>query len=133
MTTLHRFPYLLLVGDALALLAFVYVGQQDHATLNTTAPLWGLLPTWGSFALVWSVVSVALRAFPSAEGFTPRAFLTRSLNAWLIAGPLGVVARAFITGREAIPSSFFVAALVFGGLFVLGWRAALILGLRRLG
>lgn len=50
-------------------------------------------------------------------------FLARSLNTWLVAAPIGILIRSYALGRAAIPTIFLVAALGFGGTFVLGWRA----------
>jgi hypothetical protein len=111
-----------LVGDLLALLAFVYIGQRDHGLVDVTNPLWGVLWTALPFALVWLPVGLWLDIFPRRVPVNPRSLLIRSLNAWLVAAPLGVVLRAFLLGRAVIPTSFLVATLGFGGLFVLGWR-----------
>lgn len=114
---------LFIAGDLLALLAFVYIGQRDHGLVDAANPLWGVLWTAAPFALVWLPVGIWLDIFPRGVPVNPRSLLIRSLNAWLAAAPLGVVLRAFLLGRAVIPTSFLVATLGFGGLFVLGWRA----------
>lgn len=111
-----------IAGDLLALLAFVYIGQRDHGLVDAANPLWGVLWTAAPFVLVWLPVGLWLGIFPQGGPVNTRSLLVRSLNAWLVAAPLGVVLRAFLLGRAVIPTSFLVATLGFGGLFVLGWR-----------
>jgi hypothetical protein len=111
-----------IAGDLLALLAFVYIGQRDHGLVDAANPLLGVLWTAAPFALVWLPVGLWLGIFPRLGRVNPRLLLLRSLNAWLVAAPLGVILRAFWLGRAVIPTSFLVATLGFGGLFVLGWR-----------
>lgn len=113
---------LFVAGDLLALLAFVYIGQRDHGLVDAANPLWGVLWAATPFVLAWLPVGVWLGIFPRATPANSRSFLIRSLNAWLVAAPLGVILRAFLLGRAVIPTSFLVATLGFGGLFVLGWR-----------
>ena len=113
---------LFVAGDLLALLAFVYIGQRDHGLVDAANPLWGVLWTAMPFALVWLPVGLWLGIFPRRVPVSPRSLLIRSLNTWLVAAPLGVILRAFLLGRAVIPTSFLVATLGFGGLFVLGWR-----------
>lgn len=128
MIILKRFtPFFLYCGDCLALGAFVYVGQRDHNVINAASPLLGLLPTVLAFCMTWGLVAWWQGALPKAEVLVPRGWLTRSFTAWCIAGPLGIVARAFVLGRDSVPVSFFIAGFVFGGLFVLGWRLGLAL------
>jgi hypothetical protein len=113
---------LFVAGDLLALLAFVYIGQRDHGLVDAANPLWGVLWTAAPFVVVWLPVGIWMDIFPRVVPVNPRSLLIRSLNAWLVAAPLGVILRAFLLGRAVIPTSFLVATLSFGGLFVLGWR-----------
>ena len=117
--------WLLAAGDVLALLLFVSVGQRDHDLVNPRFPLVGALGMTALFALPWLAAAWRLGALTRAE---PRAallsFLGRALNAWLVAAPLGVLLRSLVLRRAVIPVSFLLAALAFGGLFLLAWRAA---------
>ena len=125
---LKRFtPLLILLGDLIALLLFVYIGQRDHGLVDAESPLQGLLGASWAFALAWVIAAALLRALPDAATLSGRALLANGLNAWLVAAPLGVLLRAYFLGRAVIPTSFLAATLAFGGLFVLGWRLLFVL------
>jgi hypothetical protein len=113
---------LLLAGDLLALLAFVYIGQRDHDLVDSARPVLGVLQTAAPFILPWILAGWWLGAFRQGALSSPRRFLNTSLNTWLVAAPLGLLVRAYVLGRAVIPTSFVLATLGFGGLFVLGWR-----------
>lgn len=122
---LHRYrvPFWLLVGDLLTLLAFIYIGQRDHELLDASSPFVGLLLPSAVFALPWGVAAWALRALPRGDDLRFWPFMGRSLNVWLVAAPLELLLRSWVLGRAVIPTAFFNAALGFGGLMILGWRA----------
>jgi len=120
---LKRFtPLLIVLGDLIALLLFVYIGQRDHGLVDAANQIQGLLWAGWAFALTWVIAAVLLRALPNAATLSARSLLANGLNAWLVAAPLGVLLRAYFLGRAVIPTSFLAATLGFGGLFVLGWR-----------
>lgn len=60
----------LLAGDLLALLAFVYIGQREHAVVDAANPVFGVLLTTGYFALPWVVAGCSARS--PAIGATTR-------------------------------------------------------------
>lgn len=120
-------PLFWLAGDVLALSAFVFIGQVDHNLVDTANPLWGVLEQVLIFGMPWLAAGLWLGAFRLAEGGA-RAFLLRSLNTWLVAAPLGLLLRSYVLGRAVVPTNFITATLVFGGLFVLGWRVLFVLG-----
>jgi hypothetical protein len=122
--------WVLLLGDLLALLAFVYAGQRDHDLVDPTQPLLGVLQTAAPFALAWLLAGWWLGAFNLDEIPAFRPFLARSLNAWLVAASLGLLLRSYILGRAVIPTGFLAATLGFGGLFLLTWRLAYALARR---
>ncbi len=115
----------------MAVALFVIVGQRDHNLINEANPVLGVLLTTVEFAGPWVVAAWLLGALPRGPGLTTRTLLLRSLNAWLVAAPLGVMLRSFFLAR-AIPAGFMLAALGFGGLFLLGWRLAFGLAWARL-
>ena len=122
-SALKRFtPLLIVLGDLIALLLFVYIGQRDHGLVDTENQIQGLLWAGWAFALTWVIAAALLRALPNAATLSARSLLANGLNAWLVAAPLGVLLRAYFLGRAVIPTSFLAATLGFGGLFVLGWR-----------
>ncbi len=130
-------PLILLVGDLIAVVAFVVVGQRDHNLVNEANPVLGVLMTTVELAVPWAVAGWLLGAFRMGDhvgaGLAPAqgdhkgrpyvSFLARSLNTWLVAAPIGILIRSYALGRAVIPTVFLVATLGFGGTFVLGWRA----------
>ncbi|MDW8326064.1 MAG: DUF3054 domain-containing protein [Anaerolineales bacterium] len=116
-----------LLGDVLALSAFVFIGQVDHGLVDAANPLWGVLEQVLLFGAPWVLAGLWLGAFRFGEGGA-RAFLARSLNTWLVAAPLGLLLRSYVLGRAVVPTAFISATLFFGGMFVLGWRALFVLG-----
>ncbi len=120
-------PLLWLIGDVLALSAFVFVGQVEHNVVDAANPLWGVLEQVLLFGAPWLVAGLWLGAFRFGEGGV-RAFLGRSLNTWLVAAPLGLLLRSYVLGRAVVPTAFISATLSFGGVFVLGWRLLFVLG-----
>ncbi len=119
---MKRSTLILLVGDLTALSLFVYIGQRNHETLGALR----LLLNVAAFGAPWVVAAWLVGAFRGGrEGrLYGWAFMARSLNAWLIAAPLGVTLRALALGRAAIPTAFALVTLGLGGAFVLGWRLA---------
>jgi hypothetical protein len=70
------------------------------------------------------LTGLLLGAYPGREKLHFRPFMGRSLNLALVAVPLGVLLRSYVLGRAVIPTVFLSAALGFGGVMMLGWRAA---------
>lgn len=108
----------LLAGDWMALALFVFLGQVDHDVVDVGR--W-LMQT-AVFAAPWTVVALILRAHQLPRGSTLRAFLARSLLAWLVAAPLGLILRAVVQGQATIVVAFMLVTMGVGGLFLLSWR-----------
>ncbi len=108
----------LLLGDAVALTLFVFLGQIDHDLLALPR-----LALQSAFLVIpWLLVALALRAAAPAPGDTWRTFLGRSLLAWLVAAPLALLLRALVQGQATIIVAFMLVTLSLGGLFLLTWR-----------
>ncbi|MFO7680547.1 MAG: DUF3054 domain-containing protein [Chloroflexota bacterium] len=116
------FRILLLLGDLAAILLFVFIGQQDHATTDLNNPVYGLLKAAFPLLITWLVVALVTQAYPEADEMTLRRLLIRGLNAWLIAAPLGLILRAFMFDRGGIPAVFMLLTLLVAGAFILLWR-----------
>lgn len=119
---ISRAGIVVLVGDLIALSLFVLVGQRDHETIDPTNPLLGMLPNVIAFAIPWIIAAGWLGAFRVDTPFRIAPFLARTLNAWLVAAPMGLLLRSAILGRAVIPTMFIVATLGFGLLFLFAWR-----------
>jgi len=95
----YLIPLILLVGDLLALVLFVYVGQRDHDLVNEAYPMLGVLITSIMFAGPWVLTGWLLGAFPSRETLSARSLLARTLNAWLVTALLcAIVELQTLTG-----------------------------------
>ena len=109
--------YLLIIGDLLALILFVWIGQTDQGTVKAS---------W-EFALMWLLIGWPLDAFPQFKDWTVRTLLSRPLVAWLVAAPLSLLLRSLVLSRLNIPALFLAATLGFGILFLWAWRLLIIL------
>jgi hypothetical protein len=118
----RTFPWILLAGDVLVLLAFVLVGQAEHEGTNASNPLLGILLTSGEFTVAWIAAGVWFDAFQQDHPPSLRAFMGRSLNAWLVAAPLGTLVRALVLGRADIPVAFLIVVFLVCGAMLFGWR-----------
>ncbi|MCA9871772.1 MAG: DUF3054 domain-containing protein [Caldilineae bacterium] len=112
---------ILAIGDLIALLVFVIIGQADHNTLNQGNPILGALPNLVALAVPWLIIAFLLRAYPRTP-MRLAPFMGRSALAWLIAAPLGLLLRAVLQSRGGIPIPFLIVTLLAGGALLLGWR-----------
>jgi len=130
LSTIGKRTLLLLAGDLVMLLLFIYIGQRDHELIDANSPVLGLLLPTAIFAIPWIISGILLGSYDTDT--STRSFVARSLNTWLVAAPLAVWLRALVLGRAVVPTSFISAALGFGGLMILGWRLVFALALVRL-
>ena len=119
--------YSLIIGDLMALILFVWIGQTDHGTTNISNPILGVIKASWEFALMWLLIGWPLEAFPHFKDWTVRTLLSRPLVAWLVAAPLGLLLRSLVLNRLNIPSLFLAATLGFGILFLWTWRLLIII------
>lgn len=125
---IKRRTLILLTGDVIALLLFVFIGQRDHNVIDPQ-PVLRLLSTAAFFAVPYVIAAWLLRAYQPANA---AAVLLRAANAWLVAAPLGALVRSFVNGSGVVLSPFLAVTLGLGMLFVLVWRVAFLIGSRRL-
>lgn len=130
MDNIRRFkPFILFAGDFIALFIFVFIGQSDHETLDAANPILGALGLTIEFALPWLVAGWLLGAFqPDRVASSRAAFFARTVNTWLVAGPIAILIRALVLGRGVIPTVFFIVAMILGGLFIVAWRILYVIG-----
>lgn len=118
-------PFLLILGDLIALALFIYIGEVQHGLLSAYNPFVRVSVQTLALAIPWLPLAWWLGAYPRSNVRTWREiglFLLRSLVVWLYAAPLGLVIRAWIYGEATILMLFVNAALPFGGLIMLVWR-----------
>lgn len=120
----------LLCGDTVMLFLFVFLGQQDHK-VDDPQPLLRLVATAAVFAIPWVVTTFMLGGYQPVPQWTMKRAIGIVVNGWLIAAPLGALARSFINGTGVILSPFLVVAILIGGAFLSIWRIAFRLLLQR--
>jgi hypothetical protein len=121
--TSSRFVWLLLLGDAAALLTFVLLGMRNHETLAQANALFRLAANAGPLLLAWLAAASALGAWRFALPLRWRAVWGRTLLAWLTAAPLGLLLRAGLLGSSTVVVAFALVTLGLGGALLLGWRS----------
>lgn len=111
----------LLVGDVLALGAFVFIGQQFGHSMRPLANPLGYLEALAPFVLAWVAVAVIGGLYTADARSSLRRGLGWALPAWLVALPVAHGLRILVSGSTAV--AFVVISAVVGGAFLLGWRA----------
>lgn len=118
------FTRFLVLGDGLAITAFVIIGQVFHATIGAESVMRAAVQVL-ALVVPYGVLAWLLGAYPSLRPASPPEvvrFLVRAGLAWLFAAPLGLFIRAQLLGQPAVLLIFALASLGFGALFVIGWR-----------
>ena len=133
---------ILFLGDAACLAAFVLVGMRGHDTLAGQNAALRIAINLGPLLLAWTLAALAVGAFrvplarhvtaPAGAATPARAarpgsaplqsLLARTLLAWLVAAPLGLLLRAFVLRSSILAVAFVVVTLALGGALLLGWR-----------
>jgi hypothetical protein len=117
----HRL--ILIVGDLLVILSFVWVGRSSHS-LSMTNIAEGL-STALPFIISWFLITPWFGIYRAEVSRDWRKLVPRLLGAWAIAGPVALVLRALFLGRplpEGIIPTFAVVSLGYIGLVALVWR-----------
>jgi hypothetical protein len=99
--------------DVLCVLVFVVIGRASHTQGESLA---GIASTSWPFLCGLAVGWAASRAWRR-----PLALRPAGLGAWLGTVALGMILR--VVSGQGTAAAFIVVALVFLGLFLLGWRA----------
>lgn len=117
-----RTARLFVLGDVLAILAFVVVGELSHG-IDPLAQSVYVAGTAAPFVVGWAFAGSALGAYAARARESLRAGLPRAFLAWLVADAVAQALRAlpFFHGDAAF--TFYLVAAVFGGALLLGWRA----------
>lgn len=107
---------LLAIGDLLAIVTFVAIGEARHGgTLAAGAE------TTGQFLLGWVVASLLVGAYAPRALASVTDGVGRAVGAWLMAAVLGVSIRAALTtGRFSVV--FLLVSIGVGGVLLALWR-----------
>jgi hypothetical protein len=111
----------LLAGDIVSFMLFAAIGRGSHGEATGLAALGEVAGTAAPFLLGWLAVAPFAGALDAKLLAQPRRLLRRTLLAWLLAWPLGLLLRALFLQR-AIPGSFAIVVGITNSVLLLGWR-----------
>jgi hypothetical protein len=114
---------LFVVGDLLAILAFVVAGELRHGIHPLVAPL-AVADTALQFYVGWAVAAPLVGAYARSTLDSRRSMLVASLGAWLLAVVVAQALRATPWFRGDAAASFALVSVAVGGVLLLGWRVA---------
>ncbi len=120
------YRYILLIGDVLAVAAFVIVGQYFHNMTAMANAALRAVEQIAAIGLPFILLAWLLSAYPVHRPATwaeVGRLLLRSMLAFIYAAPAGLFIRAWLLGQPTVLLAFAGMALLFSALFVLGWRA----------
>ncbi|GIO05938.1 hypothetical protein J31TS6_19660 [Brevibacillus reuszeri] len=121
--------YVLLTGDLVAFLLFVYYGKLAH---HLPVTFIGMLETLAPFLIGWLIAMLLFRSYSPRAYESAGRLLLSTLLTWTVAAPIGLVLRSWWTG---VPITLlFTAVTYFITLaFLLGWRVpfAIVLALKK--
>lgn len=109
---------LLAIGDALVFVIFAVIGMRSHKVVLTVP---SVLLTAAPFAIGWFLVSPFVGAFRRRITSRPGKMSLRTVLAWLIAWPVGLLLRGIIN-HEIPPVSFAIVTLITNTIFLQLWR-----------
>lgn len=116
----------LVLGDAIALLAFGVVGRMSHNLSASDAA--GVLQTTIPFLVGWFLIAPWFGLFRPDVATSPGKVTIRALLAWVPIGfPISIILWALVRGRaipDGIVPEFVGAALAATVIFLIGWRLA---------
>ena len=114
---------ILIIGDVLVLLSFVWIGRDSHnlSTVDIAAGLFTALP----FIIGWFLITPWFGIYKEAISQSWRKLVPRLLPAWVVAAPVTLILRALFLGRPVpagIIPTFALVSFIYIGLVALVWR-----------
>jgi len=109
---------LLTIGDILVFIIFAVIGMRSHKEALTVP---SVLITAAPFAIGWFLVSPFIGVFRRNVTERVSRMSLRTLLAWLIAWPVGLILRGIIR-HEVPPVSFAIVTLITNAVFLQLWR-----------
>ena len=114
---------ILMLGDVVIFSFFAIGGRETHAADDTNLIV-NALPTLLTFLPIWIMVASLIGVWRTDVIDRPRVALAHTLIAWVVAGPIGLVVRAVILSRTAIPVPFILVTLGLNGSLLLLWHGS---------
>lgn len=111
------------LGDLGAITLLVAVGQYQHGGTPLARPivvLEGAVP----FYVAWIVVALLAGLYTEDALVTSRRAAAWTIPAWIVADVVAVALRATPAFAGNLSVVFALVSMLFGGLFVVGWRSA---------
>jgi len=115
---------ILIAGDVLIFLFFAVQGRATHEMPLGDEAVATVLIVSAPFAVPWFVVAALIGMFRTGTLAHPKRMLSTTALAWLLAGCIGLLARAAILQR-AIALPFAVTALGIIGALLITWHGLL--------
>ncbi|MBP1933609.1 DUF3054 domain-containing protein [Ammoniphilus resinae] len=115
---MNKTTLVLILGDLLALMAFVISGRIEHGLqINWHETTTTAIP----FIVSWLAVASSVGLYKEKAVATIQVTIKTTLLVTIVAVPLGLFLRALYLHRD-VPFPFLVVALVFTAIFMVGWR-----------
>ncbi len=111
----------LAAGDLAAFLVFATIGRASHGEAAGLDAILQVVETAAPFAVGWFLIAPFAGAFKAELLHRPRALLTRTALAWLLAAPIGVVLWSLLRQRPIQPTFVIITFLTIL-IILLGWR-----------
>ncbi len=114
-------PAIAVAADVAAVVAFVLIGRRSHAESDSVS---------GLFHTAWPFLVGVLIGWLVARGWrAPASIRTTGVFVWLACAAVGMLLRAL--SGQGVAVSFVVVATIVLGVFIVGWRLATLLAVRR--
>ncbi len=113
---------MLVIGDLVCFLVFAALGRDTHGEASGFAAIPQIIQTALPFAAGWFLVSPIVGAFRHKILAQPRAMVTRTALAWLLAWPVAMLLRGIFVDHGIPPLSFAIVVLLFNMVLLLIWR-----------
>lgn len=114
---------ILIIGDLLVILSFVWVGRSSHhlSLTDLAASLSTALP----FILSWFVIMPWFGVYRADISCTAKKLMPRLILGWLVAGFVALMLRNLFLGRPLIAGilpTFAIVSMGYIGLLIIIWR-----------
>jgi hypothetical protein len=113
---------LLAVGDFLCFMIFAAIGRRSHGEAAGLTALLSIFLTALPFIVAWFLVAPLVGAFKRDVVADPRKMALRTIIAWLIAWPIGLLFRGIFVDHAVPPLTFALIVLVFNAAILEVWR-----------
>jgi hypothetical protein len=108
---------MLLLGDLLAIGAFVVAGEIRHGQPVAAGAL-----TFAEFAAGWFLAAVVVGAYAANATASLRRTVLLAGGGWLLGASIGQLIRAVLEPGFYVAPTFYLVALGVGGVLLVGWR-----------